>query len=103
MKTTTKHTGLALQRSSERGAALLTALLVSTLLLAAGSALIVSTSLSSTTEADATAEMQAYAAAEAGLENALNVLRGNVAPDSSLTGIKMSLQTAFRKATSNKS
>jgi hypothetical protein len=102
MNTKQKHTGLASQRSGERGAALLTTLLVSTLLLAAGSALIVSTSISTTTEIDATAEMQAYAAAEAGLESALNVLRGNVAPDASLTGTKISFLTAVTPATSNK-
>jgi hypothetical protein len=102
MNTKQKHMRLASQRSSERGAALLTTLLVSTLLLAAGSALIVSTSLSTTTEIDATAEMQAYAAAEAGLESTLNVLRGNVAPDASLSGTKISFLTAVTPATSNK-
>ncbi len=43
-------------RKGERGAALLTTLLISMLVLAAGMALVTSTSLSSTTSIDATAE-----------------------------------------------
>jgi hypothetical protein len=70
------------QRSSEHGAALLTTLMVAALLLTAGAALILTTSISSTNAIDATAEAQAYYAAEAGLQESLNVLRGNVAtPD----------------------
>jgi hypothetical protein len=46
---------------------------MSTLLLSAGGALIITTTMSATT-----AEMQAYYAAEAGLEAGLVVLRGNV-------------------------
>lgn len=89
-------------RNAERGAALLTTLLISTLLLSAGLALIVSTSLSTTTAIDATAEMQAYFAAEAGLEATLNVLRGNTAPHSSLAGTKMSFRNAANPTTSNR-
>lgn len=88
--------------SNQRGAALITTLLFSTLLLAAGGALIVSTSSSATTAIDSTAEMQAYSAAEAGLEAALNVFRGNVAPVSGLTGTKMNFRNAINPATSNK-
>ena len=51
--------------------------MVATLLLAAGGALILTTSTSTTTAIDATAEMQAYYGAEAGLQQALNILRGN--------------------------
>ncbi len=86
--------------SNQRGAALLMTLLLSTLLLAAGGALIVSTSLSATTAVDSTAEMQAYTAAEAGMESALNVLRGNVAP--ATPGAKISFLKAVTLATSNK-
>jgi hypothetical protein len=89
-------------RPGECGAALLTTLLIATLLLSAGLALVLSTSISSTTTIDATAEMQAYFAAEAGLEATLNVLRGNVAPDSSLAGTQMSLRNAANPTTSNK-
>jgi hypothetical protein len=65
-------------RKGERGAALLTALLLSTLLLAAGGTLILTTAVTGTNAVDATSEMQAYYAAEAGVARALNVLRGNV-------------------------
>lgn len=65
-------------RGGERGAALITALLVSTLLLLAGGALLVKTTSSVAVSFGSTAEMQAYYNAEAGLQAALNVLRGNV-------------------------
>lgn len=55
-------------------------LLTSTLLLAAGGALILTTSMSTGTAIDSTAEMQSYYIAEAGLQDAVNVLRGHVAP-----------------------
>lgn len=90
------------KRSSERGAALLTMLLVSILLLSAGLALLTSTSLSTTGAMDSTAEMQAYAAAEAGLDAALHVLRGNVNPHTSLAGTKMNFFNFAKPATSNK-
>ncbi|HEY0006676.1 MAG TPA: hypothetical protein VGB17_17975 [Pyrinomonadaceae bacterium] len=67
-------------RRGERGAALITLLLISALLLGVGGALILSTSMSLTNTTDATAEAQAYYAAEAGLQSALHVLRGNAAP-----------------------
>ena len=67
------------QRKGERGAALWTVLAVSMLLLTAGSALILTTSMSATSSVDSIAETQAYYAAEAGLQQSLNVLRGNVA------------------------
>jgi hypothetical protein len=66
------------RRRGERGAALVTTLLMSALLLSAGGALILTTTMSATTAADSTAEMQAYYAAEAGLEAGLAVLRRNV-------------------------
>lgn len=81
------------KRQGERGAALLTSLLVSTLLLIAGGALILTTSLSATNAVDSTAESQAYYAAEAGLQAALNVLRGNGTPNPSGT-----ITLSFRKA-----
>ncbi|HBB89589.1 MAG TPA: hypothetical protein DC047_18440 [Blastocatellia bacterium] len=64
--------------NGERGAALITALLLSTLLLAAGGTLVLTTALSGTNAVDSTSEMQAYYAAEAGVARTLNVLRGNV-------------------------
>ncbi|HEX8096909.1 MAG TPA: hypothetical protein VF507_02680 [Pyrinomonadaceae bacterium] len=68
-------------RARERGAALITVLLTSTLLLTMGGALILSTSMSMTNAVDTTSEARAYYAAEAGLQASLNVLRGNVQPN----------------------
>jgi hypothetical protein len=67
-------------RKGERGAALIMVLMISVLLLTAGGALILSTSLAGTSTVDAAAEMQAYYGAEAGIQAVLNVMRGNVLP-----------------------
>lgn len=72
--------------SSERGAALITVLMISTLLVVTGGALVLVTGLSTRTAIDATAEMQAYYAAESGVQDTLNVLRGNVNPQPSMPG-----------------
>jgi hypothetical protein len=64
----------------ERGAALISTLLISALLLTAGGMLILTTTMSATNTFDAAAEAQAYYGAEAGLQAALNVMRGNVMP-----------------------
>ncbi|MCA1632361.1 MAG: hypothetical protein LC802_01265 [Acidobacteria bacterium] len=69
------------ERPGERGAALITALLISMMLLAAGGALIMTTTFSLSNSTDSIAETQAYYAAEAGTQAALNVLRGNIAPN----------------------
>ena len=63
---------------SERGAALITSVLLSLLLLAAGGTLILTATMTGITARDSTAEMQAYYAAEAGVAKVLEVLRGNV-------------------------
>src|SRR5438132_9668981 len=68
-------------RANERGAALITMLLVSIPLLMAGGALIMITSMSAANTADSAAETKAYYAAEAGSQQVLSVLRGNVAPN----------------------
>lgn len=91
-------------RNDERGAALITALLVSLLLLAAGGALIYSTGMSATSAVDTTAEAQAYYAAEAGLQSALSVLRGNVVKQAGLklnVKVKNDLRIANQLTTSN--
>ncbi|MEN3325678.1 MAG: hypothetical protein V7638_485 [Acidobacteriota bacterium] len=67
-------------RAGERGAALVTTLLVSVLLLGAGGALIMTTMMSANNAVGSTAEMQAYYIAESGMQSALNVLRGNTQP-----------------------
>ena len=64
----------------ERGAALITVLFISLLVLTLASALILTTGMSTTNAVSSTDEVQAYYAAEAGTQAALNVLRGNVAP-----------------------
>src|SRR6266850_2446725 len=83
----------------ERGAALVTVLLISTLLLATGGALILLTGTATRTAVDSTAEMQAYYAAEAGMQTTLNVLRGNVAPSASMpAGTKLNFRDAITSA-----
>lgn len=89
-------------KKGERGAALLTVLFISTLLLAAGGALILVTGTASRTAIDSTAEMQAYYSAEAGLENSLNVLRGNIAPNAAMpAGTQISFRNAVTLSKSN--
>ena len=84
-------------RRSERGAALIMTLLISTLLLTAGGALILTTSMTGTNPVGATAEMHAYYAAEAGLQNALDVLRFNApAPPGTPVGLDGTTQASFR-------
>jgi hypothetical protein len=65
----------------ERGAALISTLLISALLLTAGGMLILTTTMSATNSFDAAAEAQAYYGAEAGIQASLNVMRGNVMPN----------------------
>ena len=72
------QTRLFENRAAERGAALITAVLLSLLLLAAGGTLILTATMTGITGRDSTAEMQAYYAAEAGVAKTLEVLRGNV-------------------------
>lgn len=64
-------------RRGERGAALVMSLLMAMLLLAAGGALIATAGMTAANAADATAEVQAYYAADAGLQAALTVVRRN--------------------------
>lgn len=87
-------------RRGERGAALITTLLVSVLLLGAGGALIMTTTMSATNSLNSTPEMQAYYVAEAGMQSALNVLRGNVKPSVTATD-RMSFRTAIIPSISN--
>ena len=78
MKMVSSDRVAATGRSGERGAALITTLLIATLMMAAGGALIFTTAMSGVTSSDSTTELQAYYGAEAGLQAAVNVLRGNV-------------------------
>jgi hypothetical protein len=87
-------------RDSERGAALITVVLMATLLLMAGLSLIAVTSNSAKLAADATSESQAYYAAEAGSQAVLSVLRGNTAPNPlfNATASNDANKITFRKA-----
>jgi hypothetical protein len=60
----------------ERGAALITVLMISIPLLMAGGSLILITSMSTANSADMAAETKAYYAAEAGAQQVLQVMRG---------------------------
>lgn len=80
-------------RANERGAALITAVLLSLLLLAAGGTLILTATMTSNTARDSTAEMQAYYAAEAGIARTLEVLRGNA--QSNPAGTKASFRNVL--------
>ncbi|HXQ69754.1 MAG TPA: hypothetical protein VN844_04685 [Pyrinomonadaceae bacterium] len=82
-------------KRGECGAALLTVLMLSTLLLGAGGTLILVSTMSARTAIDSTAEMQAYYGAEGGLQATLNALRGNVSPRS---GMASGSTIDFRKA-----
>ena len=87
-------------RAGERGAALVTMLLASILILGAGGALIMTTMMSANNSMTSTAEMQAYYVAESGMQSALNVLRGNSAPRVN-AGDRMSFRTAIIPSISN--
>jgi hypothetical protein len=86
----------------QAGAALLTVLMLSTLLLAAGGTLLLVSTMTTRTAIDSTAEMQAYYAAEAGLQATLNVLRGNVEPNAAMpAGSKINFRKAVTLSGSN--
>jgi hypothetical protein len=94
------------RRANERGAALVISLLIAMVLLVAGGALIQVTSMSAANAIDSTAETQAYYGAEAGLQAALNAIRGNDAPTTTAmpTGMTgMSLRNAVTPGRSNDS
>src|SRR6185503_9686813 len=93
-------TTTANRRTGERGAALVTMLLVSVLLLGAGGALIATTVMSANNSIGSTAEMQAFYVAESGMQSALNVLRGNAQPLVTASD-RMSFRTAIIPQISN--
>ena len=98
MKLDTKT--IAKKRAGERGAALVTMLLVSILMLGAGGALIMTTMMSANNAIGSTPEMQAFYVAETGMQSALNVLRGNAQPLVTATD-RMSFRTAIIPSISN--
>lgn len=88
-------------RHGEKGAALVISILIATLLLAVAGTVILTTGMSATTSIDATAELQAYYAAETGLESTLNVLRGHRQPNGIASTTRMGFRTAVTPSTSN--
>jgi hypothetical protein len=95
-----KQTKALSARDSERGAALITATLMSMLILMAGLGLVTVTSNSMKNAADSTSESQAYYAAEAGTQAVMGVLRGNAAPTPlfNATVTDAANKISFRKA-----
>src|ERR1044072_8548695 len=87
-------------RKNERGAAIILVLFASLLILACALMLLLTTTISTTNAISSTDEMQAYYAAEAGLQETLNVVRGNVAPHPN-DGTKMNFKNAINVGTSN--
>lgn len=83
-------------RDGEKGAAMVMALMISFLLLVASAGLLLESSLNSQNVTDATSEQQAYNAAESGIQSAVNVLRGNVAPSPLLDSTKAASDPANR-------
>jgi len=89
-------------RKGEKGAAMVMVLLITLLMLAAVGGLLLEVSMNTANITDATAEQQAYNAAESGIQSAINVLRGNTVPSTLLDTSKSETDPAnlinFRKA-----
>jgi hypothetical protein len=88
-------------RHGEKGAALVISILIATLLLAVAGTVILTSGMSATTSIEGTAELQAYYAAETGLEAALNALRGHRAPNGLPSHTKIGFRTAVDPEKSN--
>ena len=97
----TRQTRKISDRHGEKGAALIISILIATLLLAVAGTVIITTGMSVTTSIEGTAELQAYYAAESGLEDALNIIRGHVAPHGIPSTTRMNFLTAVSPLTSN--
>ncbi|HEY0379141.1 MAG TPA: hypothetical protein VGC87_19655 [Pyrinomonadaceae bacterium] len=100
MRTISTERAEKVDRRGERGAALITTLLVATMLLSVGGALVFTAAMAGVNASDSTTEMQAYYGAEAGLQTAMNVLRGNVA--SNPAGTKATFRNIANNATLSK-
>ncbi len=98
-------------RDGEKGAAMVTVLLIAFLLLTASAGILLEATVNTANVTDAVAEQQAYNTAESGIQTTLNVLRGNVAPNPLLDtskpatdqANKINFIKALKLATSNKS
>lgn len=97
-------------RKNEEGAAMVIVLMITFLLLAGCIGLLLVAAVNTANVTDATAEQQAYYAAESGIQSAINVLRRNVAPSPLLDPSKASAHpnnkidyySAAQPVTSNK-
>jgi hypothetical protein len=87
-------------RKNEKGAAMVMVLLISLLLLTASAGLLMESSMNTQNVSDATAEQQAYNAAESGLQATINVLRGN-SEYQKTTGEMINFRKAVTVSTSN--
>ncbi len=83
-------------RKNEKGAALVMVLLISFLLLIASAGILLEVTLNTANVTDATAEQQAYNAAESGIQATLNVLRGHTIPSPLLDANKPAGDAANR-------
>ena len=90
------------KRKNEKGAAMIMVLLISLLLLTASAGLLMESSMNTQNVSDATAEQQAYNAAESGLQSTINVLRGYSAYQKSGTDT-INFRKAVSLSTSNAS
>ncbi len=94
-------------REGEKGAAQVMVVMITLLLLAAIGGLLLEVSMNTANVSDATAEQQAYNAAESGIQSAINVLRGNTEPSVLLDTTKPASdpvnQINFRKAVTTSS
>jgi hypothetical protein len=97
----TRQTTKTSDRHGEKGAALIISILIATLLLAVAGTVILTSGMSATTSIEGTAELQAYYAAESGLEDALNVIRGHVAPHGIASTTRINFRNAVDPAKSN--
>jgi hypothetical protein len=68
---------IPVEKKPEQGAALVTAVIMMLLILVVSATILLVTALSNSSTLDAVAERQAYEAAEAGMQQTLNILRGN--------------------------
>ena len=97
-----RQTRTASDRHGEKGAALVISILIATLLLAVAGTVILTSGMSATTSIEGTAELQAYYAAESGLEATLNVIRGHVSPTGLPSGTRMNFRNAVDITKANK-
>ncbi len=97
-------------RVGEKGAALVMVMLISFLLLIISAGILLEVTMNTANVTDATAEQQAYNAAESGIQATLNVLRGHTIPSPLIDDTKpandpvntINFKKALKLATSNK-